>query len=589
MPTPGIPGVTPGSGVPIEADPAAQWQMWWEFNKDPFVQARGVNLQRGPVTGSDDFYLGSRRAVDRVDTLLPTDDDKALNIVPALARLLEEERNRDIQSACLVALAKVGLDVPGAQLESVFAERISRGDQEVRESAVLSFGIAGRPQALPMLAGLLRDDTVGRKLEDRARVSERSRAFAAYALGLLGMRSDDAAIDAKIQELLVAVLLDQDIADRDLRCAALSGLGILGLGDAPGAGKLLLWRTVEFLLGWYQQDIGSGDELVQAHAPIAIGRLLGKGSSSLHQRCKQRFADELMARKRRGNSILQSCAIALGMLVEPTAEDAEFIAALQNYYDDGHDRLARNYAVISLGRIGGDEQRVWLLRAYERANKSIERPWVALALGLWAAGAAEAGRTDATIAHRLIEDLENSPNRDTQGALAVAIGLTRHVMGLPALTRALRSSDEQVAGYAAVGLGLLGDRSAVPTLAEVLSYSQRRQFLLPQAALALGMLGDRQATEQLLGMLRESESVISLAALAKAIGRIGDRRSIEPLKAILADREAPKLSRAFVAAALGGVGDKDLLPWNLRLSVDCNYGTGMDTLTNGSTGVLDIL
>ena len=50
-----------------------------------------------------------------------------------------------------------------------------------------------------------------------------------------------------------------------------------------------------------------------------------------------------------------------------------------------------------------------------------------------------------------------------------------------------------------------------------------------------------------------------------------------------------KLGRAFVAASLGGVGDKDEMAWNVPLSVDCNYATGIDTLTNGMTGVLDIL
>ena len=52
---------------------------------------------------------------------------------------------------------------------------------------------------------------------------------------------------------------------------------------------------------------------------------------------------------------------------------------------------------------------------------------------------------------------------------------------------------------------------------------------------------------------------------------------------------APKLGRAFVAAALGGVGDKDPLPWHLPLSVDANYSSPVDTLTNGATGILDIL
>ena len=80
-----------------------------------------------------------------------------------------------------------------------------------------------------------------------------------------------------------------------------------------------------------------------------------------------------------------------------------------------------------------------------------------------------------------------------------------------------------------------------------------------------------------------------LASLAIAIGRIGDRRSIDALIESSEDRELTKLARAFVAAALGGVGDKDELFWNVPLSLDSNYATNIDTLTNGATGILDIL
>jgi hypothetical protein len=31
------------------------------------------------------------------------------------------------------------------------------------------------------------------------------------------------------------------------------------------------------------------------------------------------------------------------------------------------------------------------------------------------------------------------------------------------------------------------------------------------------------------------------------------------------------------------------MPWNMPLSRDCNYAAAVDTLTNGVTGVLDIL
>ena len=148
---------------------------------------------------------------------------------------------------------------------------------------------------------------------------------------------------------------------------------------------------------------------------------------------------------------------------------------------------------------------------------------------------------------------------------------------------------ERLAGYLCVSLGLLGDPTTAPTLTAILERSQRRPFLLQQAAVALGRLGDKNAMLRLLEMLQRSESVAVLSALAIAIGDIGDRRSIDPLVELSRDMELTKLGRAFVAAALGGVGDKDVMPWNVPLSEDCNYAAAVDTLTNGATGVLDIL
>ncbi|MFN9333756.1 MAG: hypothetical protein ACK6D1_14295, partial [Planctomycetota bacterium] len=69
MPTPMPPGApgptTPGPGganpaEPLTGGPAGMtdevsWQVWWEFNKDPFVQPQAAAT--GPTTGSDDFYL----------------------------------------------------------------------------------------------------------------------------------------------------------------------------------------------------------------------------------------------------------------------------------------------------------------------------------------------------------------------------------------------------------------------------------------------------------------------------------------------------------------------------------------------------
>ena len=587
-PSPGTPMTGAGPGISDDTG----WQVWWELNKDPFVQ-QDTTSQIGAATGSDDFYLGRRRAEAAVDRLLPTPAELTDRVVPALVALLESESHRDVQTACLMALGKIGLDGPGVELEKVLSARLARDDQEVRETAALALGASGRRAALPILLALVGDAPEGRRLCERDKVGERTRAFAAYGLGLLALHSDALAEKQTVHDALVGLLRDPEVKSRDLRTAAINGLGLL-CDPSQAAHKRLAWLTVDELLAWYQLDLGRGDELVQAHAPVAIGRLLGRGSSQLHQRCKQHFLSVLGASNRRSNAILQSAVLALGMLSLTAAEHGDDLAVakgLQACWEKGVDRQARYFAVMAMGRIGGAANRAWLLETYRRAGKSIERPWLAMALGLIAAQGLARGEVDAALAELLLDDLPDAPKPYAQSALAIAVGLTGHSASAPTMQRLLGESehDETSAGYFCVGLAMLGDRAAVTLLTDILERSRRRPFLLLQAAVGLGRLGDRAANDRLLAMLKESESIAVLAAAANAIGQIGDRRAIEPLLALMRDESLSKLARAFVAAALGGIGARSPLPWNLPLSRDSNYATVTDTLANGSTGVLDIL
>lgn len=586
---PGAAPVTPGPG-PESMPDLTRWDLWWEFNKDPFVQRRAV--EGGPVSGSDDYYLGNRRAGVRDDVLSVTNRDRTDRIVPALAKLLANERNRDITSACLVALGKVGRDAPGVDLEAVLAERIARDDQEVRETAVLSLGIAGRQRAFPLLASLLCDDAEGRRLVGRSEVTGRTRAFAAYALGMLARRSEVAAERQQVHDLLVPLLREDRASNRELRVAVVTALGLMRQAGGS-ATQRLVWQTTEDLLAYFQGDLGRGEEVVQAHAPIAMARLLGRGHSELHRRCQEALLAVLADKPRRGPAVQQSAAIALGELVDleaGTATEAS-LQALRQYFERGHDRMARNFALIALGRIGGDANRQWLLQTFVRTNRSLDRAWLALALGLVGAQAADANRHDLPVARLLLDELERQSNQEVRCALAVAVGLCRDGDAAPRMQALLRSHEgnERLAGYLAIGLGLLGDQSSVPVLTAVLERSLRRPLLLQQCAIALGRLGDRDAALQLVRLMQEHDSVAVLAAVAGGLGRIGDRRAIEPLCQLLEDQEMTKLARAFVAAALGAIGDKELLRWNVPLAVDCNYAAAVDTLTNGASGILDIL
>ena len=77
----------------------------------------------------------------------------------------------------------------------------------------------------------------------------------------------------------------------------------------------------------------------------------------------------------------------------------------------------------------------------------------------------------------------------------------------------------------------------------------------------------------------------------RALGVLARPEAARRAHADRGERQAPAeaVQPTLVAAALGGVADKDTMPWNVPLSVDVNYATGIDTMTNGTTGVLDIL
>ena len=372
-----------------------------------------------------------------------------------------------------------------------------------------------------------------------------------------------------------------------------SSLGMLRGGDGADH-KRLAWMAVDSLWKFFERDLGKGDQIVQAHVPTAVARLLGRGRSSLHQAAKQRLLAELRVGAMRHQTIAQSSALALGQLalpVEQEAADRSVAERLARMYRDAVDQQTRFFSVLALGRIGGDSNRAVLQKLYADANVGIERPWVALALGLIGHRRAMAGDVDEGISRMLLDDLRNTQNTSARAAFAVALGLTRDRQAAIHVQSLLREHEreEVLAGYLCTSLALLGDNSAVGDLRALVARSVRRPFVLQQGAIALGRLGDKEVVSQLVKLMGDHTSTAALSAVANALALMGDRRCIDPLIAMLGDDEHTQLTLAFAAAALGGVGDKEALPWSTPLTVDVNYRARVPTLTNGRAGVLDIL
>jgi len=204
---------------------------------------------------------------------------------------------------------------------------------------------------------------------------------------------------------------------------------------------------------------------------------------------------------------------------------------------------------------------------------------------------AEGGGIDEEVGRLLRDEFLDQGGTDAKSAMALAVGLTGYAPAADALRPRLQDGqqNDMLVGYVAIALALLDCAPAADELLTLMQQCKRRPFVLQQCAVALGRLGDVRVVPALLGMLEASDSTAVLAGVATALAAVRDRRSIDPLIGALQDPERTFLAKAFAAVALGGIGDKSPLPWNVAIASGMNYMATVDTLTNGSTGVLDIL
>jgi DNA-binding phage protein len=592
-------------------DDLTGWDFWWEFNKDPFIRLKDAVNSGGPQTGSDDFYLGATRRSEAKDSLKPTEEQIKNEILPALKKAIDSTEQRDITSSCMVAMAKIGTNHPDFNLIDVFTPRLTRPDQEIRETAALSIGIAAiaAEKELPLLKGLALDNELGRASAGGS-VDDRTRSFATYGLGLMAYHHTNVKLKADAFEAMKKLVDDEKMSNRNIKVAAINAVGLLNISGSSDAEKALMDEALKCLMDYYMKPLGAGEQLIQAHCPTAIAKLIGREHPKVDE-YKDLFAKDLQEKgkvKRSNDTIFQSCAIALGQLARPYTDkdekkcpDAQYSQLLLDQWHNHKDAQTRNFSVLSLGLIGGKENKAVLLKELDKANKQQQKPWCALALGVYSffvndqkrKGNAAAQDDDLSlVSEALFTSLKATNEPSLTGALAIALGLSETKDAADTMRERMRDNvaKEDMAGYLAIGLALMNDSRSLEDIRNVVQQSVRRTTLLQQAAIALGKLGDKRVAEDLQKLLTEGEpNLAKLSAVASALGFIGDGRTVAPLKKMLFDEKLGDLSRAFAAVALGGVADKEPLPWNSKIGTNMNYRASVETLTNRSTGILDIL
>jgi HEAT repeat protein len=585
-------------------------------------------IQSGATeTGTDGFFLGHGEQKQGKDSLKPTQEQIRQKIVPALLAALEKETNNDIVTGCLIAIAKIG-DAPSETGDSPFEKVISRflsdKNQEISETAAVALGILANTKSIPTLKDLLNDTDKGRKLVGQPEVNYRTRAFAAYGLGLIGKLTSSEDRRKEIVSILHQTIESDTTRTRDLKVSCVIAMGLVALETIdstmqPEKKGMLVppdnsrIAQLDYLLSFLQDD--KQNYLVRAHCPTALARLLNGLPPEQYKTYRELVANDLLARiepkAKEQAEVVQSSVQALGLIGtndngDPL--DKKIRETLETVPKDVSDQQARNFAMVSLAKIGGRtasgakdsekgiEEITKALLSQLADGKSSMKPWAGLSCGVMANELAKASNNSSKIpvlqgaVRSAIDDDGKDPAK--LGAFAISAGIMGDLEAKADLMKRLDSEkDETARGYLAIGLGLMNARDAIDKINKIVDESKYKPDLLKQAAIALGLLGDKELVLKLITLLQESKGLATQASLSSALGFIGDQRSIDPLVQMLQNDSLTDRARGFAAVALGIVADKEPLPWNSKIGLDLNYRASTETLTNTSsgTGILDIL
>lgn len=591
-PTPMAPtGPNATTGNQAIGQDLSTWVFWWEFNKDRFLNLKVKVRGALPITDGAGPLAGLGNGAKIANTMAPSRLQIHNLVVPALIELIGKERNPDIATASMIALAKIG--VRPEDCRGIFETHLDASVQEVRETAVISYGIMQDEGAIPILESLLLETKAGKELAGSTEVGRRTRAFAAFSLSLIGRQSKRNEIKEKVADLLYATLITDSSASKDIRVACVIGLGILDIEDPT--------EVVQNLSVLLDQD--KMDQLVLAHIPNAMAKLLRNlppGNTT-----RDAVIDQLMGylKNRKTNRLLQQSSVqALGMLaVTGDSRNPEIFDILQHIQKKGRSRQLKNFTAISMAYLGAADlamrnQVTDFLVTKMKKSSTLYEPWCGLSLGVMAFLLKEKGKSLHPLAmEATLEKFLSQKSPEAKGAYAIALGLMDYKLAKSPIRASL---DEyrvsQFRGYAAISLGLLHAREHLPLLKQIVAESKRDPEMLMQASIGLGLMQDRSAVSNLLVYLvpenGRKPKLSVLSAVATALGFIGDKSSVTPLVNTMKNSRINQLGRAFAAVSLGMVADKDLMPWNSVFGSDLNYRAAVITLTDRQTGtgILDI-
>jgi HEAT repeat protein len=558
---------TPGGGRRAAPPPMSfeNWLFWWAYNKDRILNLKAAVKKRESkiATTSSTVFFGGSAGNNQKER--PTVTAIREKIVPALVDVVKNKSiHADIRGGALIALARAA---PGREYVSTYfevAKHKSGEDKVVQESAIIALGI------LQIKDAEIRDFLI--ELVDNKDYPMRGRCFAMIALGLL--QDNDPAVFEALERRL-----DGSEVHQDIPVCALLTLGLIG--DSKKVPDLMEWvKTGK--IGNFKMKDQERAWVVSALGKTGDPQALDVVAKVLRQ--KGRFAK-------------RSAAIALGQIT-PQAEpktQQEYVLQLVKFHSKENDLTAKNFALISLGRIAAAEGVTEKVRgdiikylkgeAYKNGNKVSERPFAVLAMGLVGLGKATSADDKYELGELVREGLAPlKGDKVALGAYAISLGMIGHKPAVPLLIKILndRGLEKKLRGSAAMALGLIGDNKASDAIISALKEREDRDLRV-QTAVAAGLLGEPDAVKILVDILDDPKaSQFVLGSVALALGQIGDADAVSPLLKILEPEKGngtyPDLTRALVAVALGQLSDRRDIRVLSNISEDINYRASVSAL-----------
>jgi HEAT repeat protein len=265
----------------------------------------------------------------------------------------------------------------------------------------------------------------------------------------------------------------------------------------------------------------------------------------------------------------RSAALTLGEVDNPLA-----LQPLRTAYEMEAEPLAREFALISIGRQGGFEARDMLLGVLGSGDKA-SRPWCALALGLVARG-----MQDNEVRAAVRKASAQTKTSEERGAYWIAAGLLQDSEAVPGIIEGLQSTgDPRQRVYAATALGMIADQASVTTLRQRI-HKEDSDTVRVAIALALATLGRSEDAPLMIETFRAFANPEMQTLAAGAMGFHGTPESLRCLLELAAADDGSALTTTAAIESIGLMLSRST-PYSLAdASRQSNYTNFSDWVVN---------